>query len=151
MTDIRVNSFSTIRCSKVCIVCTFLPHDAKLARYMLSVCVRLSVRHTHQTLHRNDWMNRAWHESFLPPILLCYEDIQVDPKIRALPPDLCRKLWTEKISPRQVDRVVNKTRRRSSLLTTLTTIIAAPSLVAVVGRFTCISSACTLLLHVRRP
>ena len=33
----------------------------------------------------------------------------------------CAKLWTLKISPQQVDRVVNKTRRRrrrSSLLTT---------------------------------
>ena len=31
------------------------------------------------------------------------------------------KVWTKKISPRQVNRVVNKTRRRSSLLTTLVT------------------------------
>jgi len=53
---------------------------------------------------------------------LCYKEIWVSPKIRVLPsgtvsqtPDL------ETISPRQVDRVVNKTRRRrrqSSLLTT---------------------------------
>jgi len=54
---------------------------------------------------------------------LCYKEIWVSPKIRVLPsgtvsqtPDL------ETISPRQVDRVVNKLdrrrRRRSSLLTT---------------------------------
>ena len=33
--------------------------------------------------------------------------------------------WTWKILPRQVDRIINKTRRRSSLLTTLTTVDAS--------------------------
>ena len=37
------------------------------------------------------------------------------------PLGLFPKLWTYKISPRQVDCVVNKTHRRSNLLTTLTT------------------------------
>jgi len=36
--------------------------------------------------------------------------------------ELCPKLWTWKISPWQVDRVVNETRRQSSLLTTPTTV-----------------------------
>jgi len=34
--------------------------------------------------------------------------------------EICHKLWTSKVSPRHVDRVVDKTRRRSSLLTTPT-------------------------------
>ena len=51
---------------------------------------------------------------------LCCKEIWVSPKLGYLPLELCAKLRTWKISPRQVDRVVNKTRRRrrSSLLTT---------------------------------
>jgi len=58
---------------------------------------------------------------------------------------LCRKLWTLKISPRQVDRVVNKAHRRSSLLTTLTTVDAPWS----GGRCSCTQRAHNLL-RVRR-
>ena len=54
------------------------------------------------------------------------------------PLEFCPELWTEKISLRQVDCVVNKTHRRSSLLTTLTTVDA--SRLDARG-----------LLHVRRP
>ena len=39
-------------------------------------------------------------------------------EIRVPPNNKSPKLWTWKISPRQVDRVVSKTRRRSSLSTT---------------------------------
>ena len=41
---------------------TFLPRDAMLAQYLLSSCVRLSVRPSvcHKpVLYRNDWTNRA--------------------------------------------------------------------------------------------
>ena len=51
---------------------------------------------------------------------LCYREMWVSPKIKILPAGTLSKLGTQKISPQQVDRVVNKTRRRrrSSLLTT---------------------------------
>jgi len=59
-----------------------------LARYLLSSCVRRSVRHK-PVLYRNDWTNRAgiWHTGFLPssPHFLCYKEISVSPKIRVLP------------------------------------------------------------------
>ena len=42
-------------------------------------------------------------------------------KVRCILLELCPKLWAQKIQARQVDHVVNRTRRRSSLLTTLTT------------------------------
>jgi len=47
---------------------------------------------------------------------LCYNENLKSPKVRVLSSGSCPELWTYKISPRQVDRVVNKTRRRSSLL-----------------------------------
>ena len=51
-----------------------------------------------------------------------------------------RNSGLEKISPRQVGRVVNRTRRRSSLLTTPTTIDAS-------SLFTAHPSAVTILLR----
>jgi len=44
----------------------FLPRASMLARYMLSSCVRPSVRHK-PVLYLNDWTNRAglWHGGFL--------------------------------------------------------------------------------------
>jgi len=90
------------------------------ARYMLSACVRLSVCLS-VCLSQAGIASKRLDESscFLVRRLcstyptLCYKDIWVSPKIRVLPagtlsqtPDL------ETISPRQVDRVVNKSRRR---------------------------------------
>ena len=55
-------------------VSLLLPRDAMLARYILSLCVRLSVcqsvRHK-PILYRNDWKNRAgfWHGGFFRPVL----------------------------------------------------------------------------------
>jgi len=49
----------------------------------------------------------------------CTKEIQVGAylkKTRALPSGLCPELWTKKISPWQVDRVVNKPGRRSSFV-----------------------------------
>jgi len=89
-------------------------------RCLLSSCVRLSVRHR-PVLYRNDWANRAgfWHGGFLSQTVLTYNEIWVFPKIRVLPYKTLFQTTTVKISPRQVDRVVNKTRRRrSSLLMT---------------------------------
>ena len=63
----------------------------------------------------------AWRLPSACPTLF-YKEIVVSPEIRVLPLELCPKLRTWKISPRQVDRVVNKTRRRrrlrSSFMTT---------------------------------
>jgi len=54
---------------------------------------------------------------------LCCKEIRSVQKIRVLPSGtFSQTLDTEKISSRHVDRFVNKTRRRSSLLTTLTTV-----------------------------
>ena len=79
-----------------------------------SVCHKLVLR-------RNDWTNRAslgMNASFHVSTPCCKE-IRVSPKVTALPSQTLS--WILKISPQQVDRVVNKTRRRSILLTTLTT------------------------------
>ena len=97
-------------------------------RYMLAryrAMLSSSVRHK-PVLRRNDLMKcklvLAWRLRSIFPTLF-HKEIWLPPKIRVLPSGtLIRpKLRTWKISPRQVDRVVNKTRRRrrrSSLLTT---------------------------------
>jgi len=73
-------------------------------------------------IKRGDKLNLFWHGSFLPPILHCVirRDSDIPLKCGYFPLELCPKLLTWKISPRQVNRVVNKIRRRSSLLTTPT-------------------------------
>ena len=75
-------------------------------------------------LYRNDWTNRVGFLARMLPSTctyptLCCKLIWVYPKLRVRPL-FCSKQRTQKISPWQVDRVVNKTRRRrqSSLLTT---------------------------------
>ena len=52
--------------------------------------------------------------------MLCYKKIWVSPKSGYFPLELCPKIWTLRILPWQVDRVVNTTRRhwRWGLLTT---------------------------------
>jgi len=90
------------------------------AIYMLSVC--LSVCHK-PVLYPNDCTNRAgfWRGrgGFLPPAPHCViRKSGYLQKLGYLPPVLCPKLRTLKISPRQVDRVNDTRRRRSSLLTT---------------------------------
>jgi len=72
-------------------VSLLLPRDAMLARYILSLCVRLSVcqsvRHK-PILYRNDWKNRAGFgmEASLDQSYstLCCDEIQVPTKITAL-------------------------------------------------------------------
>jgi len=98
-----------------------------LARYMLSVCP--SVRPSDTTRYCIETTGRielvSWHVLFFPPIPLCvirkYGYLQ---KLGYFFLGLCPNLRTSKISPLQVDRVVNNTRRRrrrrSSLLTTPT-------------------------------
>ena len=88
------------------------------------MCVRLSVCRK-QVLYRNNWTDRngflAWILSSIYPTL-CSEEIQVSPKQRYFPLGLCPKLWTSNILPRQLDHIVRKTGRRSSLLNSLTTV-----------------------------
>ena len=95
------------------------------AVYVVIMCpsVRLCVRHK-PVLYRNDWTNRAgfWDRGFLSPIAhgvtITFGYLQngaLSSGTLSQTPEL------EKISSPQVDRVVNKTRRRrwrSSLLTT---------------------------------
>jgi len=100
-----------------------------IAWYLLSLCVvrpsvHLSV--TNRCFFRNDWTNQAgcWHGGYLPPIPHCecvVRKFGYLERLRYFPLELFPKLPAQMISPRQVDRVVNKTRRRrrrSSLLTT---------------------------------
>jgi len=91
-------------------------------------CRRMSICpfvHHKPVLCRNQWTNRAgfWHGGFLLPIPHCcvVRKFGYLKKFECFPLGLCPKLWTYKISPWQLDRIVNKTRRRrrqSSLLTT---------------------------------
>jgi len=97
-----------------------LRRDAMVARHF-AVVVCPSVRHK-PVLYRDDWTNRAgfgteisFHLSHT--VIRKFGYLQ---KIGYFPVELCPRLRTPKISPRQVDRVVSKTRRRSSLLTTPT-------------------------------
>jgi len=65
----------------------FLPCGAMLARYMLSLCVCLSVRHK-LVLYWNNWTSGAvfsvWRLPFTSTTLCC-KVIWVSPKIRVLP------------------------------------------------------------------
>ena len=102
---------------------TFTARRYASAIFVVVVCpwVRLYVRHK-LVLYRNNWTNRAgfWHGDFSPNILHCVlRKFGYLQKLGYFPVEVCSKL---RISPRQVDRVANKTRRRrrrrSSLLTT---------------------------------
>jgi len=110
----RTQWLSMLTCDEKTRRRAFLPRDAMLARNMLSSCVclsdRLSVCHK-PVLYRNDWTNRAgfWDGGFFQHYpTLCYRETRESPKEGYFS-------WTKKILPRQVDRVVNKTGRRSSL------------------------------------
>jgi len=67
-------------------------------------------------LDESSWVP-AWRLSSTYPAL-CSKEIRVTPKIRVLPFGTFPQTPDLKNSPRQVDRVVNKTRQLSSLLTT---------------------------------
>jgi len=87
-----------------------------LAPYSLSSCVCLSATKPNRLTNRAGF----WKEGFLPPIPHCIvRNFLVSPKLRYFPLELFPNSG-QKISLRQVNRVVNnKThRRRSSLLTT---------------------------------
>ena len=92
---------------KACILYyLLLPRDAMLAPYSLSLYVSLSVT------SQNDWRIELVFLSTYPA--LCCKEILVSPKLGYFPLKLCPTLRTYKISPRQVDRVINKTHRSSS-------------------------------------
>jgi len=63
----------------------------------------------------------AWELPSTYPTL-AYKKIWVSPKKGYFTLELCPKLWTKKILPRQVGHVVNKTRQWSSLWMTPTII-----------------------------
>jgi len=120
-------------------VTRFLPRDAMLARYLPS-CVRLSVRRPYVSLKPIRYNTRCYFNvrSKVTQVSLIYHRYCVETKNRAgfysmhcvirkcghlqqqeyFLLELCPKLRTWKISPRQVDLVVSKTCRRWSLLTT---------------------------------
>ena len=99
----------------------FLPRDAMLARYLLCQSVRpLQAGIVSKRLDESRWF-LAWR---LPPAYPtpCCKEIWMSPEICVLPPrNFLPNSGLKTVSPRQVDRVINKTRRRrrrSSLLTT---------------------------------
>ena len=72
----------------LCLDNQFLLHDAMLAWYMLSSCLCVGPSVCHKpVLYRNDWTDRAgfWHG--------CFIHRSYAPKIRAISPELCPKLW----------------------------------------------------------
>jgi len=82
---------------------------------MLSSRVRLSVRLSQAGIvpKRSDDSSWFWHGGFLPAIPHCViRKFGYLQKLGYFPLALCPKPRTLKISPRQVDRVVNKARRR---------------------------------------
>ena len=92
---------------------------------MLSSHVHLSIRASQagivsKPVDESSWF-LAWRLPATYPTLLCCKEIWVSKKFECFPLGLCPKLWTYKISPWQLDRIVNKSRRRRwqwSLLTT---------------------------------
>ena len=79
---VQPTHLSTVRCGSGETPHLFLPRDAMLARYVLSSCVRPSVRlSVTSRTGKNHWTKRAgfWHEGFLPSIPHC--DIWASPKI----------------------------------------------------------------------
>ena len=102
--------------------------SARAAYAVASVCPSVSVCRNSE-FYESGWAYRAGfgHGSFISPVLHCHKDIRVSPK-----QGYSSCLWNfvpnsgfRKISQRQVDRVVNKTRRQSSLLTTLAAVDAS--------------------------
>ena len=90
-----------------------------LARYMQSSCVCPSVRPPLPVLYRNDWTNQAgfWQDSFFRLIPHCvirkFGELRL--KIKVLPSGTLFQTLELEMSPGQIDGVVDKTRRRSSL------------------------------------
>jgi len=77
---------------------------------MLSFCVSLSVYVSRKSVFcRKGWTDRV---GFGTEVTLCYKEIRILPTKNKF-----TSLWNFVANSWQVDRVVNKTRRRSSLLT----------------------------------
>ena len=111
----------------------YLPRDAMLARYVLLLCVcvclyvSLSITNRSSILKRlneSSWF-LAW--GFFPPLLTASLENSGTCRISALPSGtLSRTLDFDNFAAAsRVDRVVNKTCGRSSLLTTLATVDAS--------------------------
>jgi len=109
-----------VRAAKLISTCAAVAFTARRHAstvYAVGVCpVCLSVRHR-PVLYRNDWTNRArffaWKfPSTYPTLCYAMRKNGYLQKLGYFPLGLCPKLRTLKMSPRQVDRVVNKARRR---------------------------------------
>jgi len=110
--------------------------DRQRVLYMLRLCYAmvlcsfcLSVSVTNRSVSVTEIAKRiklvlAWTLPSNYPTLHCKKS-RVAPKLRVGLHPSGTSYRTLKISPRQVGHIVNKTRRRSSLLTTLTTIVAS--------------------------
>jgi len=102
--------------------CCFLPHEAMLVWYTgMLLCVCPSVRPSQASIvsKRLDKLSLAW----LPSSILCYSGPSKNKGTSGLRNSVPNSEL--RILSRQVNRVVNKTRRRSSVLTTLTTVDAS--------------------------
>jgi len=97
-----------------------------LARFLLSSCVCPSICHK-PLLYRNDYKNRTGFstKAILYPSYTVFQGKSgiSKNKVTSLWNFVPNSIW--KILPRQVDHVVNKNRRRSSLLTIPTTVDAS--------------------------
>ena len=91
----------------------------------LKICLSQAGTVSKRQMNESSWHGMSTLGIWERPLInttLCYKEIRVSQKLRVLALKLCHKLRNGKISPRQVDRAGNKTRRRWSLLTTLTTV-----------------------------
>jgi len=88
----------------------------------VSVCPSVASRYCIEITGRIEMV--FWRGYFLPSIPHCAlrKFRYISPKQRYFPLGLCPKLWTSNILPRQLDHIVRKTGRRSSLLNSLTTV-----------------------------
>ena len=112
----RVNIIFTARCYASAVLAMAL--CPSVVSVSVSVTSRSSTNADKQTVLVLAWrLASAWST-------VCYKEILASPKVLVLPSGKCF-LNSGLISPRQVSRVVNETRQRSSLLTTHATIDAS--------------------------
>ena len=87
------------------------------AIFAVIVCPSVTSRYCIETTGRIELVF-GMEASFHPSHVHCYKEIWASPEIKVLSPGTLSQIPDfETISPRQLDRIVNKSRRRSSLLT----------------------------------
>jgi len=62
-------------CLSVCQPSLFLPHDAMLALFLLSSCVRLSARPSQAGIVRKRLDESSWLQAWRLPCTLCYKEM----------------------------------------------------------------------------